>query len=231
MSAIHAQSLRKTYSLGGSNAVEALRGVDLDVAPGRFISLIGRSGSGKSTLLNLIGGLDHATSGGLRVAGHDLAALGPKRLAAFRVSVVGFVFQSFHLQPRFPAWENVALPLIFSGVARKERRRRALELLERVGLSGRADHSPSELSGGEQQRVAFARSLVSSPELLLADEPTGNLDSRTSAEVMTLLDEACAAGTTIVMVTHDEALATRHADEVLRMADGQLIDVTTGART
>ncbi len=230
MSAIHAQDLRKTYSLGGSNAVEALRGVDLAVEPGRFISLIGRSGSGKSTLLNLIGGLDHATSGTLSVAGHDLAGLGPRRLAAFRASVVGFVFQSFHLQPRFPAWENVALPLIFSGVARKERRTRALALLERVGLASRADHSPSELSGGEQQRVAFARSLVSSPELLLADEPTGNLDSRTSAEVMTLLDEACEAGTTIVMVTHDEALATRHAHEVLRMDDGRLVDVTTGAK-
>ncbi len=231
MSAIHARSLRKTYSLGGSNSVEALRGVDLAVDPGRFIALIGRSGSGKSTLLNLIGGLDHATSGELTVGGHDLVGLEPKGLAAFRAGVVGFVFQSFHLQPRFPAWENVALPLIFTGVPRKERRSRALALLERVGLGHRADHSPSELSGGEQQRVAFARSLVSSPQLLLADEPTGNLDSRTSEEIMVLLEEARQADTTIIMVTHDEALATKHADEVLRMADGQLVDATTGAAT
>lgn len=222
MPLIDAQALEKRYPLGRSVVVKALRGVDLAVDAGEVLAILGRSGSGKSTLMNLIGGLDKPTAGSLRVADLELGRLPAKALAAFRAETIGFVFQSFHLQPRFHAWENVALPLTFAGVSRGERKRRATAVLERVGLADRADHRPSQLSGGEQQRVALARALVSEPPLLLCDEPTGNLDSRTSETILDLLMEARAKGATLVMVTHDDELAQEHATRIVRMGDGRV---------
>jgi len=222
MSAIKGRALEKEYRLGRNNVVRALDGADVDIAQGEMAAVIGRSGSGKSTLLNLIGGLDQPTGGSLQVGGTELATLGPRRLAAYRAATVGFVFQSFHLQPRFLAWENVALPLVFAGVRRPERRRRAHALLERVGLSDRATHRPTELSGGEQQRVAFARSLIAQPKLLLGDEPTGNLDTHTSEQIMNLLVEANQSGTTVVLVTHDQSLTEQYANRTIVMEDGKV---------
>jgi putative ABC transport system ATP-binding protein len=219
---VKAEALQKHYAQGTSAVVRALDGVDLEIEQGDRLVVLGRSGSGKSTLLHLIGGLDRPTAGSLEVEGHDLAQLDDDDLARFRAEVVGFVFQAFHLQPRFPAWENVALPLVFAGVRRAERKRRAMDVLERVGLAARADHAPSELSGGEKQRVAVARSLVLRPRLLLADEPTGNLDSETSRAVIELLREAGDEGTTLVVVTHDEELARGVGRRVVRMADGRV---------
>ncbi|MFV1959146.1 MAG: ABC transporter ATP-binding protein, partial [Planctomycetota bacterium] len=181
------------------------------------------SGSGKSTLLSLIGGLDRPTAGTVRVGERDLATLGPRELAAYRAETVGFVFQAFHLQPRFPAWENVALPLVFAGVSRRERRRHALAVLDRVGLGDRAGHRPSQLSGGEQQRVALARSLIRSPTLLLGDEPTGNLDTETSRQVLDLLLEVNREGTTLLLVTHDPDLVRLPQARFFRLADGLLV--------
>jgi putative ABC transport system ATP-binding protein len=223
MVAIRAQGLVREYRLGKANVVRALQGADLSVEAGEFVAVLGKSGSGKSTLLNLLGGLDRPTGGELEVDGRDLVRLSERDLARFRAGTVGFVFQSFHLQPRFAAWENVALPLVFAGVRRPERRRRALALLERVGLTERADHRPSQLSGGEQQRVALARSLVAAPRLLLGDEPTGNLDSATSAAILDLLAEAHRGGATVVLVTHDAELAAERAQRCVRMADGRVV--------
>ncbi len=227
MSAIQGRALEKEYRLGRNNVVRALDGADIDVERGELAAVLGRSGSGKSTLLNLIGGLDTPTGGSLTVGGTELSTLGPKGLAAYRAATVGFVFQSFHLQPRFLAWENVALPLVFSGVRRPERRRRATALLERVGLADRATHRPTELSGGEQQRVALARSLVADPKLILGDEPTGNLDTHTSEQIMDLLVEANRRGTTIVLVTHDQSLTQQYADRTILMEDGKVTSNTT----
>lgn len=224
MVAILARRLTREHRLGRGNVVSALRGVDLDVQAGEFVAILGKSGSGKSTLLNLLGGLDRPTSGELVVDGRDLMRLSERELARFRATTVGFVFQSFHLQPRFQAWENVALPLVFQGVPRPERRRRALALLERVGLASRADHRPSQLSGGEQQRVALACSLVSEPRLLLGDEPTGNLDSTTSAAILDLVADVHRGGATVLVVTHDEEIAATRAQRSLRMADGRMVD-------
>ena len=224
MSAIRTRELVREYRLGRENRVRALDGVDLDVETGEFVAVLGKSGSGKSTLLGVVGGLDRPTSGRLAVGGTELADLPERDLAAFRARTVGFVFQSFHLQPRYPAWENVALPLVVLGVGRRERRRRAEALLDEVGLAARVDHRPSELSGGEQQRVAFARSLVAEPLLLLADEPTGNLDSETSRQVVQLLVSAHERGTTLLLVTHDREMAQGTADRVIRMADGRIVE-------
>lgn len=222
MSAIRTRDLVKEYRLGRDNVVRALAGVDLEVEAGEFVALLGKSGSGKSTLLNVVGGLDRPTAGQVAVGGTELADLSERDLAAFRARTVGFVFQSFHLQPRYPAWENVALPLVFLGVGRRERRRRAAALLDDVGLAHRIDHRPAELSGGEQQRVAFARSLVSEPRVLLADEPTGNLDSETSRQIAGLLESAHERGATLLLVTHDREMAEGSADRVIRMADGRI---------
>jgi ABC-type lipoprotein export system ATPase subunit len=228
MPIVETRSLSKTYLVGGVR-VAALEDVTLAVGEGRFVAVIGASGSGKSTLLNLLGGLDTPTAGTIEVGGALISAMDREALARYRRHVAGMIFQSFNLVPARTALENVELPLIFAGVARAARRRRAAELLDRVGLAARAAHRPSELSGGEQQRVAVARALANGPRILLADEPTGNLDSRTSREIVGLLaglnrDQ----GLTVVMVTHEEGLAREHADEVVRLRDGRVV-ATEGA--
>jgi ABC-type lipoprotein export system ATPase subunit len=220
---ICATQLKKAY--GRPPSVHALRGVSLEIAQGERVGLLGKSGSGKSTLLNLLGGLDRPTSGSLEVGGRDLLKLRSKHLARYRWETVGIIFQSFNLVASRTALENVVLPLIFAGRPRHRRRPLAAEALERVGLQDRLHHRPCELSGGEQQRVAIARALVNDPAILLADEPTGNLDSRTAAEILGLLDHYVRShGTTLVMVTHDEELAQRSTDRILRLHDGQLVD-------
>jgi putative ABC transport system ATP-binding protein len=218
---IKARDLHRDYQLG-EHHLAVLRGVNLEIEAGEMIALLGRSGSGKSTLLNLIGGLDRPTSGSIEVDGHELSALSRAELSLYRRTTVGFIFQSFNLVPRLRAWENVSLPLVFSGFGRTERRKRAMELLERVGLLERADHRPSQLSGGEQQRVAVARALVNNPKMLLCDEPTGNLDTATSVEIMDLINQTYRDGSTVLMVTHDPELAEQHATRILRMSDGHL---------
>jgi putative ABC transport system ATP-binding protein len=218
---IKASELHRDYRIGEQH-VPALRGLNLEIEAGEMIALLGRSGSGKSTLLNLIGGLDRPTSGSLEVAGHELSQLGRRALSQYRRCTVGFIFQSFNLVPRLRAWENVGLPLVFAGQSRTARRRRAMELLERVGLLERAEHRPSQLSGGEQQRVAVARALANDPKMLLCDEPTGNLDTATSNEIMQLILQTHREGNTVIVVTHDPEIAERHATRILRMSDGQL---------
>jgi putative ABC transport system ATP-binding protein len=210
----------------GSEAapVPALRGVSLDVRRGECIALLGRSGSGKSTLLNLLGGLDQATAGTIEVAGRDLGRLSRRELACYRLATVGMIFQSFNLIPSRTAWQNVELPMIFAGVSPGERKAAARKSLEAVGLGYRLHHRPAELSGGEHQRVAIARALVNQPKLLLADEPTGNLDSATAKEIMELLSSFVKQhGTTLILVTHEEELAAAHTDRMLRLHDGRLV--------
>ena len=219
---MEATRLWRKYKLGGET-VEALRGIDLSIEPGEFVALLGRSGSGKSTLLNLLGGLDRPSSGSIRVGGTELAEMSKRELSLYRRTTVGFIFQSFNLVTSLRAWENVSLPLIFQGIGRFERKKRAHELLERVGLDKRAGHMPSEMSGGEQQRVAIARALVNDPRLMLCDEPTGNLDTATSDQIMQILAESHRGGSTLVMVTHDPELAEKHTQRTLRMADGQFM--------
>lgn len=218
---IEVRDLRKVYQMGRT-AVNALAGVTLDVPEGAFRAVMGPSGSGKSTLLNLIGGLDRATAGALRVAGQEITTLDENGLASYRQHMCGFIFQSFNLVGSMTALQNVEFPMVFARVSPRERRRRARYLLEAVGLADRLGHKPTELSGGEQQRVAVARALVNSPRLLLADEPTGNLDSHTGAEIMALIQRAHAEGRlTVLMVTHDPGIAA-HAQEVILMRDGQI---------
>ncbi|MGE0433391.1 MAG: ABC transporter ATP-binding protein [Planctomycetota bacterium] len=223
-SLIVARDLRREYRPSRHTIVRALAGVSLDIEPGERVAVVGRSGSGKSTLMNLVGGLDRPDGGTLTVDGRELGRLSRRELARYRRETVGFVFQSFHLQPGATAIDNVALPLVFAGVDRRTRRRRAAALLERVGLAARGDHRPTELSGGEQQRVAVARAMVAGPRLLLADEPTGNLDSSTGEQVMEMLLQINRDdGTTLVLVTHDATLAAAVATRVLRMHDGQVV--------
>jgi ABC-type lipoprotein export system ATPase subunit len=207
----------------GPTRVQALRGVSFEVARGEKLALLGKSGSGKSTLLHLLGGLDRASAGSVRVEGRELTGLGGADLARYRLEVVGVVFQAFHLVPWRTAVGNVELPLVFAGISLAERKGRAEEALRAVGLGHRLTHRPAEMSGGEQQRVALARALINRPPLLLADEPTGNLDSDNAAGVMGLLEAHVAThGATLVLVTHDEELARRHADRVIRLRDGQV---------
>ena len=221
-SLIEARDLAKTYRLGQVD-VQALRGVDADVAAGEYIAITGPSGSGKSTLMHILGCLDSPTSGSYRLDGEDVGALSGKRLAQVRNRKVGFVFQTFNLMPRLTVEENVALPLKYrGGVTRAERRARALKLLERLGLSPRVGHRPDELSGGERQRVAIARALIGEPAILMADEPTGNLDSQAGSEVLKTFAELHAAGHTIVLVTHDPGVAAR-AQRVIHMSDGRVV--------
>jgi len=219
---IEARALGMTYS-SGEGAVHALRGADLTVSPGEYLALVGPSGSGKSTLMHILGCLSTPTAGTYQFDGEDVSSFDPKRLAEVRNRKVGFVFQRFHLLQRSSALENVMLPLDFGGVPLAERRRRASELLERVGLEHRQSHRPSQMSGGEQQRVAVARALSVGPSLLLADEPTGNLDSQSGTEIVALLEELAAEGRTLIVVTHDEELAAR-AGRVIRLLDGRIAE-------
>jgi ABC-type lipoprotein export system ATPase subunit len=221
--AVEIAHLKKHYRMGPA-VVRALDGVSLAVRPGEFVGLLGASGSGKSTLLNLIAGLDHPTEGTLRVFDQDLSTLSREALSVHRRTNVGIIFQSFNLVSSMSAAENVALAMMFAGVPRGERDARATALLESVGLGGRERHRPRELSGGEQQRVAIARALANQPRLLLADEPTGNLDSRTSREIMALLADLNASqGKTVILVTHDASLAARYASRTITMMDGAIV--------
>ncbi|MFC4019618.1 ABC transporter ATP-binding protein [Micromonospora sp. GCM10011542] len=220
--AIEAVDVSRTYQLDGVS-VEALRGVSLTVAPGDYVALVGPSGSGKSTLMHLLGGLDRPTGGRLVIGGRDVGTLAPPEMATLRNETIGFVFQAFHLLPRTSAVENVALPLVYRGVPARQRRERAAAMLGRVGLGHRLDHRPNQMSGGEQQRVAIARALVTEPTVLLADEPTGNLDSVTGAAVLELLERLNAEeGVALVMVTHDQEVAAR-ARRRITMRDGVMV--------
>lgn len=221
--AIQTISVERHYTMG-SSTILAVDGVTISIAQGEFAALLGTSGSGKSTLMNLIAGLDRPTSGAILVQGRDLAKLTSEELAKYRRLTVGMVFQSFNLVPTMTLQENVELPMRFAEVERSERAGRVHEALERVGLSKRLTHRPSELSGGEQQRAALARALVNRPQLLLADEPTGNLDSKTGTEIMNLIRELNdAMGMTVVMVTHERALAEQYAKRLIFLGDGKLL--------
>ncbi len=221
--AIRAVDVTKSYDTATAR-VYALRRVTLEVRHGERVALLGKSGSGKSTLLNLLGGVDRPTEGGLQVAGRDLDRLSSRELARFRSASVGMIFQSFNLIPSRTALENVELPMIFAGRLPRERRIEARRALEAVGLGTRLSHRPAELSGGESQRVAIARALANRPAILLADEPTGNLDSATAGEVIGLIsDHVAQHGATLILVTHDEELAGACTDRVIRLKDGQLL--------
>ncbi|HET6427734.1 MAG TPA: ABC transporter ATP-binding protein [Phycisphaerae bacterium] len=217
---IELEDIRRFYWVGVEQ-IRALDGVSLSIQPNEYVAIMGPSGSGKSTLMNILGCLDRPTAGTYRLDGERLDRMGGGRLAGIRNRRIGFVFQSFELMPRLSAARNVELPLIYAGVGWLGRRRRSREVLQRVGLSGRLRHRPNQLSGGEKQRVAIARALIVNPRILLADEPTGNLDSRTSAEILGLFDELHRQGQTIIMVTHEEDIA-RHAHRVIRMLDGRV---------
>jgi putative ABC transport system ATP-binding protein len=219
---VEASDVTRTYELDGVS-VPALRGVSLVVEPGDYVAIVGPSGSGKSTLMHLLGGLDRPTGGRLVIGGRDVSTLSPPEMARLRNETIGFVFQAFHLLPRTSAVDNVALPLVYRGVGARQRRARAAEMLERVGLGHRLHHRPNQLSGGEQQRVAIARALVTDPAVLLADEPTGNLDTVTGAAVLGLLEELNAtSGVALIIVTHDRDVAAR-AQRQVAMRDGLIV--------
>lgn len=218
---ISLRALRKIYIMGDQE-VRALDGVDLDIKKGEFVAIMGPSGSGKSTLMNLIGCLDTPTSGSFLLNGQEVSTMDENQLADLRNREIGFVFQTFNLLPRTSALQNVELPLVYAGISRQERRKRAHETLERVQLEDRATHAPSELSGGQRQRVAVARALVNNPSLLLADEPTGNLDSKTSLDIMGLFSELHQAGNTIILVTHEPDIAA-YANRTIKLLDGRIV--------
>jgi putative ABC transport system ATP-binding protein len=223
------EDVTKLYRTG-EVVVEALRGVSLEVGEGEYVAIMGESGSGKTTLLGILGCLDRPTTGSYRLAGDEMAQLSETRRARVRGQRIGFVFQAYNLLPRATAAKNVELPLVYAGLRVSERRRRVLDALAAVGLADRADHRPNQLSGGQQQRVAIARALVTSPSVLLADEPTGNLDSASAEEVLGLLERVHEEGRTIVMVTHSNDVAQR-ASRILRVADGLLVaDETLAVR-
>lgn len=217
---IHARGLQKTYVVG-SQVVHALDGLDLDIARNEYVALMGPSGSGKSTLMNILGCLDSPTGGRYILNGKDVSAMEDDALAEIRNREIGFVFQTFNLLPRYTALDNVALPMVYAGIARSQREARAQEVLHQVGLGDRMDHRPNELSGGQRQRVAVARALVMRPSIILADEPTGNLDTTTSHEVMQLFSDIQKAGNTVILVTHEEDIAAC-AHRIVRLRDGRV---------
>ena len=220
--AIEAEDLTRTYQIG-AGTVAALRGVSLRVAAGDYLAVVGPSGSGKSTLMHLLGGLDRPSGGRLVIGGRDVSTLTADQLAELRNKTIGFIFQTFHLLPRTTAVDNVALPLVYRGLSARARRQRAAAMLGRVGLGHRLDHRPSQLSGGEQQRVAIARALVGGPSGLLADEPTGNLDTATGDAVLRLLEELNREGVALVVVTHDRDVAARARHQIV-LRDGRVVD-------
>lgn len=217
---ISVRNLTKTYQMG-TNVVRALQGVDLDISKNEYVALMGPSGSGKSTLMNLVGCLDTPTSGEYFLNGNDVSKMIDSELAEVRNKEIGFVFQTFNLLPRLTAQQNVALPLVYAGMSKADRMNRAAEVLDQVGLGDRMDHKPNELSGGQRQRVAVARALVNDPSIILADEPTGNLDSKTSYEIMGLFEELHNAGNTIVLVTHEPDIA-QYVHRIVRLMDGEV---------
>jgi len=219
---IELENIHKVYETGGDVKVHALAGVSLSIAAGEFVAVMGPSGSGKSTLMNLLGCLDRPTSGRYLLDGKDVSKLDKNELAEVRNRTLGFVFQNFNLLSRTSALENVELPLVYANVPSRERKRRSIAALERVGLGQRLDHTPNQLSGGQQQRVAIARALVSEPKIIFADEPTGNLDSRTSIEVMAMLQELAPTGITIAVVTHEPDIA-EYASRVVVVKDGLVL--------
>ena len=217
-SVISLRGITRDFQLG-AQTVHVLKGIDLGIQKGEYVALMGPSGSGKSTLMNLLGCLDTPTAGSYHLAGRDVSRMDDNDLAAVRNKEIGFVFQTFNLIPRQTALQNVALPMVYAGASKEVRTERAEEVLRQVGLEDRMDHRPNQLSGGQRQRVAIARALVNTPSMILADEPTGNLDSTTSVEIMKLFDDIHKAGNTLVVVTHEEDIA-RHAHRIIRLRDG-----------
>ena len=217
-SVISLRGITRDFQLG-AQTVHVLKGIDLDIQKGEYVALMGPSGSGKSTLMNLLGCLDTPTGGSYHLAGRDVSRMDDNDLAAVRNKEIGFVFQTFNLIPRQTALQNVALPMVYAGASKEVRTERAEEVLRQVGLEDRMDHRPNQLSGGQRQRVAVARALVNTPSMILADEPTGNLDSTTSVEIMKLFDDIHKAGNTLVVVTHEEDIA-QHAHRIIRLRDG-----------
>ncbi|MFD2517964.1 ABC transporter ATP-binding protein [Salinimicrobium flavum] len=219
-SVIKIRNITRDFSLG-QEIVKVLKGIDLDIDKGEYVAFMGPSGSGKSTLMNILGCLDTPTSGQYILNGNDVSQMSDNDLAEIRNKEIGFVFQTFNLLPRTTALDNVALPMIYAGATRTERKERAEKVLTDVGLADRMDHKPNQLSGGQRQRVAVGRALVNKPSIILADEPTGNLDSKTSVEIMNLFDDIHAAGNTVILVTHEEEIA-RHAHRIIRLRDGMV---------
>ncbi|NVK27227.1 MAG: ABC transporter ATP-binding protein [Flavobacteriia bacterium] len=217
---IELRGIKRNFAMG-THTVKVLKGIDLTIEKGEYVALMGPSGSGKSTLMNLLGCLDTPTAGEYTLNGQDVSRLSSDELADIRNKEIGFVFQTFNLLPRQSALENTALPLVYAGMAKSKRSERASEVLEQVGLGDRMDHQPSQLSGGQRQRVAVARALVNNPSLILADEPTGNLDTKTSVEIMALFNEIHKNGNTLIVVTHEEDIA-QHAHRIIRLRDGMI---------
>lgn len=215
---IEIKDIKRDFQLG-QEVVKVLKGIDLEIEKGEYVAFMGPSGSGKSTLMNLLGCLDTPTSGSYILNGKDVSQMSDDELAEIRNKEIGFVFQTFNLLPRTTALDNVALPMIYAGKSKEDRNQRAAEVLKNVGLADRMDHKPNQLSGGQRQRVAVGRALVNHPSIILADEPTGNLDSKTSIEIMSLFDEIHAAGNTVILVTHEEDIA-EHAHRIIRLRDG-----------